>query len=61
MSLLIRKDQPPGEVNEYPEPMAPVQPAKAEVTHSIIEIAKPCDDQSPPPQAQQRESEVKEY
>ena len=53
MSLLIRKDQPPGEMNEYPGPMPPVQPAKAEVTHSIIEIAKPCDhdDQSPPPQA----------
>ena len=38
---LVRKDRPHGkEVNEYP--LAPVQPAaKAEVTHSVIEIPKP--------------------
>ena len=46
VSRLIRKGQPPEEVNEYP--LAPVQPAKAEVTHSVIEIPKPRD-QSPPP------------
>ena len=46
--LLVRKDQPRGEEeNEYP--LVPVQPAKAEVTHSVIEIPKPCD-QSPPPE-----------
>ena len=44
--LLIRKDQPQGEEeNEYP--LIPVQSAKAEVTHSVIEIPKPCD-KSPP-------------
>ena len=48
MSLLIRKGQPPEEVEEYP--LAPVQPVKAEVTHSVVEIPKPHD-QSPPPEA----------
>ena len=49
VSLLVRKDKLPEEMNEYP--MAPVQPkVKAEVTHSVIELPKPCD-QSPPPQA----------
>ena len=49
VSLLVRKDRLPEEMNEYP--MAPVQPKdKAEVTHSVIELPKPCD-QSPPPQA----------
>ena len=47
--LLVRKDRLHGEeVNEYP--VAPVQPAaKAEVTHSVIELPKPRD-QSPPPE-----------
>ena len=36
VSLLIRKDQSQEEVDEYS--LAPVQPAKAEVTHSVIEI-----------------------
>ena len=36
VSLLIRKDQPQEEVDEYS--LAPVQSAKAEVTHSAIEI-----------------------
>ena len=49
VSLLVRKDKLPEEMNEYP--MAPVQSKdKAEVTHSVIELPKPCD-QSPPPQA----------
>ena len=58
--LLVRKDQPQGEeVNEYP--LATVQPAKAEVTHSVIDIPKSCD-QPPPPQANsdKMDSEVKE-
>ena len=47
--LLARRDLPRGEeVGEYP--LALVQPAKAEVTHSVIEILKPRD-QSPPPEA----------
>ncbi len=33
-------------MNEYP--LAPVQPVKDEVTHSVVEIPKPRD-QSPPP------------
>ena len=38
--LLVRKDKPRGQkMNEYP--LAPVQPPKAEVTHSVIEIPKP--------------------
>ena len=47
--LLVRKDNPQlgEEVNEYP--LAPVQPGKAEVTYSIVEIPKPRD-QSPPPE-----------
>ena len=57
VSLLVRKDRLPEEVNEYP--MAPVQPKdKAEVTHSVIELPKPRD-QSPPPQANIDEVEIK--
>ena len=57
VSLLVRKDRLPEEVNEYP--MAPVQPKdKAEVTHSVIELPKPRD-QSPPPQANSDEMEIK--
>ena len=57
VSLLVRKDKLPEEMNEYP--MAPVQPKdKAEVTHSVIELPKP-QDQSPPPQANSDEVEVK--
>ncbi len=49
MYLLVRKDQSRWgeEVNEYP--LAPVQPSKAEVTHSVVEIPKPRD-QSPQPE-----------
>ena len=49
---LLVKDHPQlgEEVNEYP--LAPVQPGKAEVTHSVIEIPKPRD-QSPPPENNQ--------
>ena len=46
--LLVRKDQPQEEVNKYPLP--PVQPAKAEITHSIIAITNHRDE-SPPPEA----------
>ena len=55
--LLVRKDQPPEEMNGYLP--VPVQPAKAEVTHSVIELPKPCD-QSPPPEINLDEIEVKE-
>ena len=45
--LLVRKDQPrqAEEVNEYS--LDPVQPAKGKVTHSVVEISRPCD--QPPP------------
>ena len=57
VSLLVRKDRLPEEMNEYL--MAPVQTKdKVEVTHSVIELPKPCD-QSPPPQANNDEVEVK--
>ena len=52
--LLVRKNQPPKEVNEYP-----LAPAKAEVTHSIIELPMPRG-QSPPPEVNFDEIEVKE-
>ena len=59
MHLLVRKDFPRGEeVNECP--LAPVQPAKtAVVTHSVIEMPKPWD-QSPPPEANSDQIEVRE-
>ena len=45
-------------MDEYP--LAPVQPAKAGVvTHSVIEMPKPWD-QSPPPEANSDQIEVKE-
>ena len=57
--LLVRKDQPRWgeEVNEYL--LATVQPAKNEMTFSVIEIPKPRD-QSPPPEKNRDEIEVKE-
>ena len=55
--FLVRNDQPPEEVNEYS--LAPVQPAKAEVTHSVIELPKPRN-QSPPSEVNFDEIEVKE-
>ena len=56
VSLLVRKNKPLQEVNEYL--LAPAEPAETEVTYSIIELLKPCD-QSPPPQANNDEVEVK--
>ena len=58
--LLVRKDRPRGEeVNEYP--LAPVQPAaKAEVTHSVIEIPKPRDQSPPPEDTDCEQIEIKE-
>ena len=53
----IRKDQPPEEMNEFL--LAPIQPAQAEVTYSIIELPKPRH-QSPPPEVNFDEIEVKE-
>ena len=43
--LLIRKEKIPVELNEYP--LAPVKPATAQVTHSVVEVHKP---QCPPPE-----------
>ena len=57
--LLVRKDQPPEEVNEYPLAPGQVQRAKADVTHSVIEILKPRD-QSPPSEAVSDDIKVKE-
>ena len=39
--------------------LAPVQCAKADVTYSVLEISKPCD-QSPPPETNSDQIEVKE-
>ena len=43
--LLIRKEKIPVELNEYP--LAPVKPATAQVTHSVVEVHKR---QCPPPE-----------
>ena len=56
VSLLVRKNKPLSEVNEYL--LAPVEPAETEVTYSIIELPKPRD-QSPPLEANSDEVEVK--
>jgi uncharacterized membrane protein YidH (DUF202 family) len=47
--LLVRKDQSRREEEHEYLQLAPVQPAKAEITYSVVEIPKPCD-QSPPPE-----------
>jgi hypothetical protein len=58
--LLVRKDQPRRgeELNEYP--LAPVQPAKDEVTHSVVEIPKPRDQSPPPAEEDNDQIEAKE-
>ena len=44
--LLIRKDKTTVELNECP--LAPVQPANAEVTFSVVEVCQPqCDPLGP--------------
>ena len=53
--LLVRKDKRPQE--EDGVVLTPVQPANAEITHSVIEIPTPHDE-SPPPQANTNEVEV---
>ena len=56
--LLVRKDRPQEEVNEYP--LAPVQkPANTGITHSIIAITN-RHDESPPPEDNNDEIKVKE-
>ena len=50
--LLIRKEKIPVELNEYP--LAPVKPATAQVTHSVVEVHKP---QCPPPEDDSDEME----
>ena len=55
--LLVSKDRPPEEVEEYL--LAPLQPAKAEVTHTVIELPKPRDP-SPLPEANNDKIEVKQ-
>ena len=48
--LIVKKNKrPKKEEGEDGVPLAPVQPTNVEITHSVIEIAQPCDD-SPPPQ-----------
>ena len=48
-----------GDRNEYP--LVPVQPAaKAEVTHSVIEIPKPRDQSPPPEDTDCEQIEIKE-
>ena len=46
VTLLVKKERPAEDLNEYP--LAPVKPANAEVTHSVIEPPK-RDDEDPPP------------
>ena len=45
LRLLFKKEKLPQDLNEYP--LAPVQPANAEVTHSVIEPPKRDQDQPP--------------
>ena len=56
VTLLIKKERPADDLNEYP--LAPVNPANAEVTHSVIEPPK-RDDQDPPP-ADRKDSDEQE-
>ena len=44
--LLVKKERPAEDLNEYP--LAPVKPANAEVTHSVVEPPK-RDDEDPSP------------
>ena len=46
MSLLVKKERPTEDLNEYP--LAPVTPANAKVIHSVIEPPK-RDNEDPPP------------
>ena len=46
VTLLVKKEWPTEDLNEYP--LAPVNPANAEVTHSVVEPPK-RDDEDPPP------------
>ena len=58
--LLVRKDQPPEEMNEYL--LAPIQPAQAEVTYSVIELPKHRHQtESPPPEVNLDNIVVKEF
>ena len=54
--LVIKKDKPSEESNEYP--LAPVQPSNAEVTHSVIELPKP--DQDRPQDTDRDETQISE-
>ena len=49
MYLLVRKDRRRREEHESLQ-LAAVQPATAEVTYSIVEIPKPCDQTPQPPE-----------
>ena len=46
VTLLVKKEWPTEDLNEYP--LAPVNPANAKVTHSVVEPPK-RDDEDPPP------------
>ena len=56
LRLLLKKEKPPQDLNEYP--LAPVQSANAEVTYSVIE--PPKRDQDHPPDKDRNEPEIPE-
>ena len=56
IKLLFKKEKIPQDLNEYL--LAPVQPANAEVTYSVIE--PPKRDQDPPPDKEKDETEISE-
>ena len=54
--LLIKKEKPPEDLNEYP--LAPVQPVNAVVTYSVVERPKRAEDDPPP--ADRKDSDEQE-
>ena len=54
--LLIKKEKPPQDLNEYP--LAPVQPVNAVVTYSVVERPKRAEDDPPP--ADRKDSDEQE-
>ena len=54
--LLIKKEKPPEDLNEYP--LAPVQLANAAVTHSVVERPKRAEEDPPP--ADRKDSDEQE-
>ena len=54
--LLIKKEKPPEDLNEYP--LAPVQPVNAVVTYSVVERPKRAEEDPPP--ADRKDSDEQE-